>query len=117
MQMTRESEDTKKHMTHEGTKNDNESTKKVLANFKELKIANQSSCNLTCFKCGEFGHKAYQCIKEFYPKNILAGEGMNMITKKLSAEYQFLQDYLGNEDDQKKQEPIIDTEDETSLKH
>ena len=89
MRMMRESEDTKKHMTRERTKIDDEATKKVLAKFKGLEIGNQNICNYTCFKCREFGHKAYQCIKEFYPKNIQAGEGMNMTTKKLSVENQF----------------------------
>ena len=124
MRMTRKSKDTKKHMTGERTKIDDEATKKVLANFKELEIANknpESIYNYNNFNCGELGHKAYQCIKQFYPKNIQAGEGMNMTTKKLSVENQFLQDYLGDEEEQKNQEPIldtiIDTEDENLLKH
>ena len=112
MRMTRESKDIKKHMTREHMKIDDKATKKVLANFKELEIANQkpeSSYKFRCFKCGELGHKAYQCIKEFYPKNIQAGEGMNMTTKKLSVENQFLQDYLKDEEEQKNQEPNLDT--------
>ena len=111
MRMTRESEDTKKHMTRERTKIDDDATKKVLTNFQKIKIGKP----IKCFNCGEVGHKAYQCIKE--PKNIEAGEGKNMYPKKLSIENQYLHNYLQNEEEQKKQDADNESEDKTLLKH